>query len=192
MSIRLLRSNILSQRWGKLTEYLIEYKRSDGNFEVQRREVFHNGHGSAVLLYNYKRRTVILVKQFRIVAWINKDGEDGRLVEVCAGLVENNDPLHTIKKEILEETGYQVKDIQFLYKAYPTPGAKDEVLYLYIASYSDKDKIAEGGGNKNEQEDVEVMEVNFDTALKWVSEGKIIDLKTISLLQYAALHIFRN
>lgn len=190
MRVKLLSSTVLHQKWAQLTEYFLEYKRKDGDIELQRREVFYNGHGAAVLLYNTERRTIILVRQFRIVAWINKDGEDGKLVEVCAGLVENNDPLYTIKKEILEETGYQVKEIQFLYKAYPTPGAKDEVLYCYIASYSDKDTITGGGGNKDEQEDIEVMEVDFDTAVNWISEGKIIDLKTISLIQYAALHIF--
>ena len=37
----------------------------------------------------------------------------------------------------------------------------------------------------------EVLELPIDSALAMISDGRIVDAKTIMLLQYAALHIFR-
>jgi hypothetical protein len=52
-------------------------------------------------------------------------------------------------------------------------------------------KIGTGGGLASEGEDIEVLELPFDEALAMTSDRRIVDAKTIMLLQYAALHIFR-
>jgi hypothetical protein len=48
--------------------------------------------------------------------------------------------------------------------------------------------VSDGGGV--EEEDIEVMELSFDDALRRIASGEIRDGKTIMLLQYAALHVF--
>ena len=52
-------------------------------------------------------------------------------------------------------------------------------------------RIGSGGGNPDEGEDIEVLELAIDQALAMVGDGRIADAKTIILLQYAALNIFR-
>jgi GDP-mannose pyrophosphatase NudK len=188
--IKILAEKILSESWATLKAYTLHYQRSDGRVEEQRREIFYNGHGCCVLLYNPITKKILLVRQFRLVAWINDD-QDGMMVECCAGLVEHDDPEATIKKEILEETGYKIEEVDFLFKAYPTPGAKDELIYFYKAAYYESMKANEGGGRVDEQEDIELLELDFEEAWNQYTNGDIIDLKTISLLQYARMDIFK-
>ena len=53
---------------------------------------------------------------------------------------------------------------------------------------SDEMRVSEGGGAEEETENIEVMEMPFDTALDLMHEGKIRDAKTIMLLQWAKLN----
>jgi len=50
---------------------------------------------------------------------------------------------------------------------------------------------ADGGGIADEGEEIEVLEISIDEALAMIGDGRIVDAKTIMLLQYAALNIFR-
>jgi hypothetical protein len=52
-------------------------------------------------------------------------------------------------------------------------------------------RIGSGGGLEEEGEDIEVLELPIDQALAMIADGRIVDAKTIMLLQYAALNIFR-
>ena len=53
-------------------------------------------------------------------------------------------------------------------------------------------RIGDGGGLADEGEDIEVLELPIDQALAMIADGRIVDAKTIMLLQYAALHIFKR
>jgi 8-oxo-dGTP pyrophosphatase MutT (NUDIX family) len=72
-----------------------------------------------------------------------------------------------------------------------SPGAVTEKIHFFVAEYDPTMKIGSGGGLASEGEDIEVVELPFDEALEMVGDGRIVDAKTIMLLQYAALHIFR-
>ena len=52
-------------------------------------------------------------------------------------------------------------------------------------------RVSDGGGIADEGEDIEVLELSIDEALAMIVDGRIADAKTIMLLQYAALNIFR-
>lgn len=68
-----------------------------------------------------------------------------------------------------------------------SPGSVTEILYFFIAEYSDEMKINEGGGLEEEGENIEVLELNFDEALSMIDKGEIKDAKTIMLLQHLRL-----
>jgi nudix-type nucleoside diphosphatase (YffH/AdpP family) len=91
-----------------------------------------------------------------------------------------------IKRETEEETGYQIKDVKKIFEAYMSPGSVTEILYFFVAEYSSKEKINEGGGI--EGEDIEVMELPFEKALAMIDTGEIKDGKTIMLLYYARVN----
>ena len=189
MKAKIIQKNILSNKWAEYAEYQILYTATDGREEIQKREIQDSGNGAAVLLYNLQKRTVLLIQQYRLAAFLN--GHDtGILTEVCAGLVEQNDPEYTIKKEIREETGLQIDEVKYLFKAYATPGAKTELIYFFTAEY-DKDIVSGSSqGLMHEQEDILLFEMGFDDAYNNIFTGEIQDSKTIILLQFAKQHIF--
>ena len=72
-----------------------------------------------------------------------------------------------------------------------SPGAVTEKLHFFVAEYEASMRIGSGGGLADEGEDIEVLELPIDRALAMIADGRIADAKTIMLLQYAALNIFR-
>ena len=69
-----------------------------------------------------------------------------------------------------------------------SPGSVTEILYFFIAEYSKEMKVTDGGGLEEEQEEIEVLEIKIDEAMKMIKTGEIKDGKTIMLLQYVKLN----
>ena len=177
----------LSDAWYTLYRYTFDYLRSDGKWDRQQREAYDRGNGAAVLLYDPERRTVLLTRQFRMPTYVNGN-EDGFLTEVCAGLLEGEVPENSMKKEILEETGYAVPELEKVVEVYTSPGSVTEILYLYLARYSSKMKKSKGGGLEIESEDIQVLEWTYEEAANAVRDGTIRDAKTLILLQHALIY----
>jgi len=117
------------------------------------------------------------------------NGNDtGMLIEACAGLLDKDNAEDCIKRETEEETGYKITNVHKVFEAYMSPGSVTEILYFFIAEYSDAMKISDGGGLKAEEENIEVLEIDIHTAMKMVERGEIKDAKTIMLLQYIKLN----
>ena len=173
----------LSNEWYKLDKINFDYQTKNGKWQNQNRESYDRGDGAAILLYNASKKTVILTKQFRMPSYLNGNN-DGMMIEVCAGLLDKNDPLTCIKNEAEEETGYKITNPKKIFEIFSTPGAVTEKIHYFIAEYNDAMKISEGGGLASETEEIEVLEINFNTAYNMIASGEIKDAKTIILLQY--------
>jgi nudix-type nucleoside diphosphatase (YffH/AdpP family) len=186
--VRILSAEVLADDWAKLTKYTIELTRRDGTAEKQIRQVYDRGNGAGILPIDPRRGTVLLVRQFRIPVLLNEPVHDGgMLIEVCAGLLDRNDPETAIRKEAEEELGFRLKSVRKVYDAFMSPGSVSERLSLFVAEYSPADRISDGGGERSEGEDIEVLELPLTEAIAMVASGTIIDAKTIMLLQYAAM-----
>jgi nudix-type nucleoside diphosphatase (YffH/AdpP family) len=186
-SYRIRELHILSNQWGRLQRVVFDTQNELGEIRQHESELYDAGNGAAVLLYNVRQRMVLLIRQFR-VATVRNGNPSGLLVEACAGKMDGLPAEQTIIKEIWEETGYAVKAVRPVLSIYPSPGSFTERLELYVAAYEPEDKKSDGGGLKEEGEDIEVIELPFDEALSMIQSGKIRDAKTIILLQYAALN----
>jgi len=184
---KILSDELLSNNWYKLRKLTYEIKKRNGTVVKQVREAYDRGNGAAILLYNKENKTVILTRQFRLPTFINGN-TSGMLIEVCAGLLDNDNPEDCIRREAEEETGYKISNVHKVYEAYMSPGSVTELLYFFVAEYAAFMKINEGGGIEHEQEDIEVLELPFQKAFQMMESGEIKDGKTIMLLQYAKLH----
>lgn len=187
--IRIKDVRVLSDNHYLLKTTTFEYRRGNGEWQTQHRETYDRGNGATLLPYNRAQRTVVLVRQFRYPAYVN--GYDGLMIEAAAGLLDNVSPETRIRAEAEEETGYRLGAVSKVFEAFMSPGAVTEKLHFFIAEYEPAMRVGSGGGVADEGEDIEVLELSIDQALAMVADGRIADAKTIMLLQYAALHIFR-
>ncbi|MBX9819492.1 NUDIX domain-containing protein [Afipia birgiae] len=188
--IRIKDIRLLSDNRYKLRTTTFDWRRSSGEWQTLHRETFDRGDGVAILPYNLARRTVLLIRQFRYPTYAN--GYDDLLVEAPAGSLDDAAPEARVRSEAEEEIGYRLGPVQKIFEAFTSPGAVTEKLHFFVAEYQPDMKIGNGGGLAHEGEDIETLELPFAEALAMIANGRIIDAKTIMLLQYAALNIFRD
>lgn len=175
-----------SDGWHVLRRTTFDVRGRDGSWSTQQRETYDRGNGATILLYDPTRGTVLLSRQFRFPADVN-DHPDGMLIEAAAGLLDEDDPETAIRREASEELGVAVGALTHVFDAYMSPGSVTERVHFFAAEYTPADRVDAGGGVADEGEEIEVLELPFAEALAMVEDGRIVDGKTIMLLQWAAL-----
>ncbi len=183
--IRVRETRVLSDDHYVLRKTVFDYRRRDGSWQTMSRETYDRGDGAAILPYDPLRRTVLLVRQFRYPAYVN--GHPEPMIEAIAGLLDEADPLTAIGKEAEEEAGFRIRAPKRVYDAFMSPGAVTERLSLFVGEYGLGDRVNDGGGLHGEGEDIEVLEPSFEEALAMIGDGRIVDAKTIMLLQHIRL-----
>ena len=179
--INVIKDKILSENYFVLRNITYDLTQRDGQVVQHKREVYDRGNGATVLLYNSQKQSVVLVRQFRVATWVNGNA-DGMLIETCAGLLDDDEPEDCIRKEAIEETGYQVKNVRKVFQLYMSPGGVTEIVHFFIAEYDDS--LRENAGGGVEDEAIDVLELPFSQALEMIRRGEICDGKTVILLQY--------
>lgn len=186
-NIKIIEEKVLANNWYVLKKIIFEYRNKQGEWQTQAREAYDRGNGATILLYNKENQTVVLTEQFRMPTYINGN-ESGMLIEACAGLLDKENPEDCIRRETEEETGYRIGEVKKVFEAYMSPGSVTEILYFFVAEYSKVMKVNDGGGAEDEQENIEVLEIDFKKAIEMIKTGEIKDGKTIMLLQYAQIN----
>lgn len=176
----------LSNNWYHLNRYDFDLRLADGSWQRQMREAYDRGNGATILLYNRARRSVVLTRQFRLPAFLN-GVTDGQVIEAPAGLLDDDSPGDAIRREVAEETGYRIGNVEPVFDIFMSPGSVTERLHFFLAEYDPSDRPTNGGGAEGENENIEVMEIGFDRALAMVASGEIRDAKTILLLYHVRL-----
>jgi len=129
-------------------------------------------HPGAVVILPLKRDgKVIMVKQYRYP--IRKT-----IYELPAGTLEENEiPEKCALRELLEETGYRAKKIEYLGSFYASPGYSTEILYAYLAKelYFSKQKL-------EIDEKITIVDFTLKEIVNMINKGLIRDSKTITTL----------
>lgn len=142
-----------------------------------KREVLNCGNVVAAIVKDTKKNKFIFVEQYR-------PATEGIMVEVVAGKIDKGEkPEESIKREIMEETGYKVDTISPIMDFYTAPGITNEVVSLFYVEVSEK--VNEGGGI--DDENISIVEIEtlglggkifpqdpFNSEMKMGEEGKII------------------
>ncbi|NIY49056.1 GDP-mannose pyrophosphatase NudK [Cedecea colo] len=184
LKIEVIKDKILSDNYFILRNITYDLSRNEAEAIRHKREVYDRGNGATILLYNREKKTVVLTRQFRVATWVNGNA-DGMLIEACAGLLDADEPEVCARKEAMEETGYLVGEVEKLFELYMSPGGVTELIYFYLAAYTDAQREFAGGGI--DDEDIDVLELPFAQALEMVNSGEIRDGKTVILLQQLQL-----
>lgn len=178
----------VSNFWATLEQVNFDFTFKNGKTKNLTHEVFGKSDGIAVLLYNTYTKKVLLTKQLRMPIYI-ADASLGASIEVVGGAIDTNEtPEETVFRETKEEVGYEFNDIQKVSTVFLTPGLVKEQVHLYVANYTDDNKVDNGGGVFNEDEEIEIFEIPFSKALEMISTNEIRDARTILLLQYLKLN----
>lgn len=108
------------------------------------------------------------------------------LIELPAGTLEKGeDPMNCAGRELLEETGYLAGRLKRIGSFFSSPGILNEKLYAFSAYDLEKREAA-----LEEDEEIEIMPVLFDDALKMIDSAEIMDAKTIAtLLMYERFNL---
>ena len=178
---------LLAAGWHVLRRTTFDRRRRDGAGTTEQRETYDRGNGATILLYDAERRTVLLTRQFRYPVYVNGH-PDGMLLETAAGLLDDDDPETAVRREAEEELGVTVGEVEHVFDVFMSPGSVTERMHFYAAPYTPADRTGRAAGWLDEEgEDIEVVELAFDEALRMIGDGRIADAKTIMLLQWAAL-----
>jgi nudix-type nucleoside diphosphatase (YffH/AdpP family) len=176
MSIRLLDVRTLHEGFGKLV--VGRFRLGDGAEVV--REVSDQGDSVAILPYDPARRIAILTRQFR--APVFYAGQESYLLEVPAGRIEDEGPAETGRRELIEEIGIDVAHIEHIATTWSSPGVSTERLHLFLATFSERDRVGDGGGLAEENENIEPVTMPLAGLASMAERGEIADLKTLALI----------
>jgi len=188
--VRIRRVETVAHVKGKLISVEYEQRRRDGERQSRTREVYDNGNSAAILPYDPDRSTVLLARQLRLPIFL-QDGKSQTL-EACAGKLDGEEPETRIVKEVQEELGYRVSNLERLFELYASPAAIMEKVVFFTCIYAPADRVSNGGGLKDEGEDIEVVETTLDEAAAMIAAGEIVDAKTVVLIQYLRDRVSRS
>ncbi len=167
----------------------LRHENFDGSMSPEvTRYSFEKSDAIAALVYHVSRDAYILVRQFRfpLVSHLI----DPWMIEIVAGgISEGEDALTAAKREIIEEVGYAVLQIEKISRFYVSPGILNERVTLFFATVDESTKINEGGGADHEDEDIELIWVPRNEAMQWMENQAVSDAKTMIALQW---HHCRN
>ncbi|WP_299672671.1 NUDIX domain-containing protein [uncultured Polaribacter sp.] len=177
-------SEVISNIWAKLEQVSFDFTFKNGKTARLTHEVYGKSDGVAVLLYNPTTQKVVLSKQFRIPMYV-AGVKNGFSIEVCGGTIDANEsPETSAIRETKEEIGYTIAELKKVCTVFLSPGLMREQVHLYVAKYTDEDKIDSGGGLASESEEITVLETSFKDALKMIETQEIVDARTIMLLYH--------
>ena len=134
---------------------------------VDREIVVHPG--AVVIIPVADDGELIMLKQYRPAV-------DQYLIEFPAGTLEaDEEHRYTAERELIEETGFQAEQLEYLGQLIPSPGFCDEIQHLYIAK-----QLSFVGAAPEPGEIIEELRVSVADFAKMVAAGEILDCKTIA------------
>lgn len=145
------------------------------------RDVEDHGDAAMVLAYDPGRRVATVIRQFRAPARLA--GEDGFVLEAAAGRLDGEAPETCARREAMEETGLRLGSLEPVARIFSLPAISTERVSLFLAPYSAADRIAEGGGLAEEQEEIAVLELPLGELARLADAGQLADAKLMLLVQ---------
>jgi nudix-type nucleoside diphosphatase (YffH/AdpP family) len=162
----------------KIYEAVVRYLRFDGQMsQPVRRLVFERGDAVAAIVWHRDIQKVILTNQFRYPAY---EKGPGWIYEVVAGMLDANEqPEEAMRREMIEEIGYQPSILTPIGTFYVSPGGTSERIMLYYVEIGNGDKVGAGGGLASEHEDIQLIELSPSELWDALDNNTLVDAKTI-------------
>jgi nudix-type nucleoside diphosphatase (YffH/AdpP family) len=151
-----------------------------------RREIEDHGSAICVLPYNRSRKTAVLVRQLR--AAVLFAGKQQETLEAIAGIIEENDPMACVHREVMEEALLKLDAVEHVFTGWTMPGISTELMHFYLAAYSGAARPETRGGIASEDENTIAVEIGLAELARMAQRNELTDVKTLLLLQTLRLH----
>jgi nudix-type nucleoside diphosphatase (YffH/AdpP family) len=166
----------------KIDEYVFDFDRVAGRGQLTdvKRLVFERGDSAAALIHDVERDVIVLAEQFRIAT---HDKGPGYILEAMAGSVEEDEePEDCIRREMMEEVGYEAGNLTLVSQGYVSPGSSSERVFLYYAPVTTADLVnPKASGVAAEKEDVRRVEFSREDFLDRIDAAFFDDAKVMTL-----------
>jgi len=183
----LVRKETAFQGYFKVVRYFFRHSLHNGGTSGEiSREVFERGQAGAALLYDPLRDEVVLIRQFRAGAYVA--GRHPFVWELVAGVIEDGEtPEEMVRREVVEEAGLIVGELELIQNVMLTPGACSEGCHLFVGRV---DTAKAGGvfGLASEGEDILVKVLPFAEAYAMAERREVDNAIGVIGLQWLALH----
>jgi ADP-ribose pyrophosphatase len=116
---------------------------------------------------------IIMVRQYRYAL-------EREMLEIPAGKIDSGEsPEECIKRELVEETGFEARSIEWIYTYAPAIGYSNELIYLYVGR--DLNKL----GNDVDENEISSIEIfTLEEVVQMIKDHRILDSKTIISLAF--------
>jgi ADP-ribose pyrophosphatase len=122
---------------------------------------------------------VLMVRQYRHAAGIVS-------LEIPGGVIDGDEsPEHAMRRELLEETGYQFDHLELLCTVYANPSTANNHTYCYLAKGGKKVQ----GQSLDEHEELIVEEYTIDEIKQLLADKKIVQALHCTGLFYALMKL---
>lgn len=193
--VEIKEKHTLLNNFFRVIQARLRYRKYDGTMSDEvTRLVFERGNSAAALLYNTETEKLLLVQQFRYPVYTDNYPQGAWLNEIIAGKIDPGEtPREAISREILEETGYQVRSLDLISSFYTSPGGSSEKIFFFYGQVISSDKIEDTTGVAKEHEDIKLLEISYTDAMKMLHDHPgTYDAKTLIALQWFELYQHRN
>jgi ADP-ribose pyrophosphatase len=172
----------------KIVEARLAYEKFNGKMSnVLRRLNFERGDSAAAVVFNSTSQQVILTNQFKYPT-LRKNS--GWIAEIVAGTIAPGEtPETTIRRELLDEIGYDASELKKINTFYVSPGGSSERIHLFYAEVRDDTRKTKGGGLASEGEDIQLICINRSDLERLLAEDAFPDAKTIVGLLWLQQHL---
>jgi len=164
----------------KIVEAEFDQPKLDGSGVIKnvKRLVFERGDSAAALVHVVDRDVVVLTEQFRFPTF---DKGPGVILETMAGSISpGEDPAECIRREMMEEIGYQAKKLEKIAHFYVSPGGTSERIFLFYAPVTTADLVdPNASGVAHEHEDIRRVEIPTKRFIEDAVRGRLLDAKTL-------------
>lgn len=185
--VEIIQREDLYQGFFRAEKVTLRHRLFDGGWTSElSRELFLRNEAVGVVLYDPQRDLIGLVEQFRAGALDEPDGP--WCMEVVAGMVETGEtPEGVARRELVEESGVEVQDLEYICRYLPSPGGSNEVMYLYCAC---TDLGQAGGiyGLDEEHEDIKVQILPAEAVFAHLYEGRFNNAAVLLSLQWLQIN----
>ncbi len=162
----------------KIDAARLQYEKHNGEMTPEIRLLnFERGDSVAAIIWHKDKKKVVLTEQFRYPTY---EKGPGWITEIIAGgLKKEENPEAALIREIEEEIGYHVAEVEHISTFYVSPGGTSERIILYFTEVTSDDKKSQGGGVDDENEDIKEVHFSMEELWQYFKEGKLVDAKSI-------------